>query len=194
MMIFLFCARDIFARDIEKMPVTILRKMPVTSKKWPWQISKLKCHGHKKMSRGHKKNHRSRVFLNFKIWNVTGTFSQNSSKISRAFFDVTGIFSKNVTGTKKNVTEKKKHCKWYPKKGNHEKGNKIISVFVLCPWHFCPWHRKNARDNSQKNARDIEKIPVTNLKNRMSRTKKNVTGKKILAALPQNVMENLLLI
>ena len=32
---FFFYARDIFARDIEKMPVTILRKMPVTSKKGP---------------------------------------------------------------------------------------------------------------------------------------------------------------
>ena len=32
---FLFCARDISARDIEKMPVTILRKMPLTSKKCP---------------------------------------------------------------------------------------------------------------------------------------------------------------
>ena len=55
MMIFLFCARDIFARDIEKMPVTILRKMPVTSKKCPWQISKIKCHGHKK-THGEKTN------------------------------------------------------------------------------------------------------------------------------------------
>ena len=33
---------------------------------------------------------------------------------------------------------------------------------------LCPGHRKNARDNSQKNDRDIEKIPVTNLKNLMS--------------------------
>ena len=32
---FLFCARDIFARDISKTPVTIFKKMPVTSKKWP---------------------------------------------------------------------------------------------------------------------------------------------------------------
>ena len=30
------------------------------------------------------------------------------------FFDVTGIFSKNVTGTKKNVTGKKKHWHTIP--------------------------------------------------------------------------------
>ena len=39
----------------------------------------------------------------------------------------------------------------------------------ICPWHLCPWQFQNARDNFQKNARDIEKKPVTNLKNRMSR-------------------------
>ena len=49
-------ARDIFARDISKTPVTIFKKMPVTSKKWPWQISKIECHAHKKMSRGKKKH------------------------------------------------------------------------------------------------------------------------------------------
>ena len=56
MMIFFFVPVTFFARDIEKVPVTILRKMPVTSKKCPWQISKIKCHGHKKMSRGKKKH------------------------------------------------------------------------------------------------------------------------------------------
>ena len=39
-----------------------------------------------------------------------------------------------------------------------------------------------ARNNFQKNARDIEKMPMTNLKNAMSRAYKNVTGKKINTA------------
>ena len=47
MMIFLFCARDIFARDIEKMPVTILRKMPVTNLKNRMSRAYKKCHGKK---------------------------------------------------------------------------------------------------------------------------------------------------
>ena len=51
MMIFLFCARDIFARDIEKMPVKIIQKIPVTSKKFPLKISKIEYHDLKKISR-----------------------------------------------------------------------------------------------------------------------------------------------
>ena len=39
----------------------------------------------------------------------------------------------------------------------------------------CPRH---ARDNSQKSTRDTQKVPVTNLKKKLSRPLSNVTGKR----------------
>ena len=55
------------------------------------------------------------------------------------FFDVTAIFSKNVTGTKKNVTGKKKHCpRDLPllarKKKRPRRAKKISPSFLAIQW------------------------------------------------------------
>ena len=56
-------ARDICARDIFKMPVTIFEKVPVTSKNCPWQKWKIKCHGHFLMSREKKTLYYNTLFF-----------------------------------------------------------------------------------------------------------------------------------
>ena len=76
---------------------------------------------------GTKKNHPSKVFLSFEKLDVTGIFSQIRHG---HFFDVTGIFSKNVTGTKKNVTGKKKNT-GYDMKKNEKKNIKQLKSDVF---------------------------------------------------------------
>ena len=91
-------ARDIFARDISKTPVTIFKKMPVTSKKWPWQILKIECHAHKKISRGKKL-----------------TLGEKGG--GENFSDLVGVAKMGVAGKKNILGEIKSDEKGVAKKG-----------------------------------------------------------------------------
>ena len=80
------------------------------------------------------------------------------------FFGARNIFGKNASDIKKiPVTILGKNARDIPD-FKIPKIRYYDDFFVLYPWH-----RKNARDNSQKSARDIEKMPVTNFRNQMSR-------------------------